>query len=253
MESRRFANGGNQSWHWEGSIQAQMARDGKVLVIEDDRGVAGVIQLSLEAANFEVVHVEDGAVGLNLARTEQFDVVLLDLNLPSLDGLSVCREIRKSANTPILMLTARQQVFDKVMGLETGADDYLGKPFDPMELMARVRALHRRGTGASKVDNEESCEVGDLHILPASRQLHIKGRPVHLTPKEFDLLLTLARRPSQVFSRRQLIDQCWGPNWLAEEKTVDVHLRRIRQKLKLVSDHKFLEAVHSIGYRLVAP
>lgn len=221
---------------------------GRILLVEDDVGVAGVVKFALEASDFVVTHTSEGLVGLEEAVSDRYDVILLDLGLPDVDGLSICRAARKASDTPILMLTARQDLVDRVLGLETGADDYLGKPFEPMELVARVRALHRRGKRGKP---GEALEVGELSLDLQTRQASAKGQPLHLTTKEFDLLAVLAGRPNQVFSRRQLMDHCWGEDWVGDEKTVEVHLRRIRQKLKKVSPDEHLVAVRGVGYRLV--
>lgn len=220
----------------------------RVLLVEDDVGVAGVVKFALEAADFEVTHMAEGRVGLKEAVSGRYDVMVLDVGLPEVDGLSICREARKVHETPILMLTARQDLLDKVMGLESGADDYLGKPFEPMELVARVRALRRRGKAGR---SSNLLGVGDLCLDLGSREASVQGRPLQLTAKEFDLLAVLAGRPHQIFSRRQLMDQCWGEDWIGDEKTVEVHLRRIRQKLRKITDHEHLVAVRGVGYRLV--
>ncbi|MBN9420375.1 MAG: response regulator transcription factor [Candidatus Eremiobacteraeota bacterium] len=219
----------------------------RVLLIEDDLGVAGVVRFALEASDFEVTHTADGRVGLEMAVEDRYDVIVLDWGLPEVDGLSICREARAQHDTPILMLTARQELVDKVTGLESGADDYLSKPFEPMELVARVRALHRR---VRRSRESSVLEVGGLTLDLGSRQAFCQGTQLALTTKEFDLLAVMAGRPQQVFSRRQLMDLCWGENWIGDEKTVEVHLRRVRQKLKKVSPHEHLVAVRGVGYRL---
>ena len=219
----------------------------RVLLVEDDVGVAGVVRFALEAADFEVTHTPEGRIGLEEAVSGRYDVMVLDVGLPDVDGLSICREARKLHEIPILMLTARQDLLDKVMGLESGADDYLGKPFEPMELVARVRALRRRG---KRGQSSHLVEVGDLTLDLNSREASVLGQALRLTAKEFDLLAVLGSRPNQVFSRRALMDQCWGENWIGDEKTVEVHLRRIRQKLRKITAHEHLVAVRGVGYRL---
>lgn len=219
----------------------------RVLLVEDDVGVAGVVKFALEAAEFEVTHTAEGLVGLEEAVSDRYDVIVLDRGLPDVDGLAICREARKAHDRPILMLTARQDLVDKVLGLESGADDYLGKPFEPMELVARVRALHRRGQLGRPA---ELLTAGELSLDLSSREAFVQGAPLHLTTKEFDLLAVLAGRPNQVFSRRQLMDQCWGESWIGDEKTVEVHLRRVRQKLRKFSAREYLVAVRGVGYRL---
>jgi DNA-binding response OmpR family regulator len=221
---------------------------GRILLVEDDVGVAGVVKFALEASDFVVTHTSEGLVGLEEAVSDRYDVIVLDLGLPDVDGLSICKAARKAHDTPILMLTARQDLVDRVLGLESGADDYLGKPFEPMELVARVRALHRRGQLGRP---GEALEVGELSLDLQSHKAFVFGQSLQLTAKEFDLLAVLAGRPNQVFSRRQLMDQCWGEAWVGDEKTVEVHLRRIRQKLKKHTEREYLVAVRGVGYRLV--
>lgn len=220
---------------------------GRILLVEDDVGVAGVVKFALEASDFVVTHTSEGLVGLEEAVSDRYDVIVLDLGLPDVDGLSICKAARKAHDSPILMLTARQDLVDRVLGLESGADDYLGKPFEPMELVARVRALHRR---SKKSQGPSLLEVGNLSLHLDSRKATWQGTPLQFTAKEFDLLAVLASRPQQVFSRRHLMDLCWGEDWVGDEKTVEVHLRRVRQKLKKVSPHEHLMAVRGVGYRL---
>ncbi|MBS2034468.1 response regulator transcription factor [bacterium] len=224
---------------------------GRVLVVEDDLRVAEMIRFALESANFQMVHVDDGRVGLEQAVSGQFDVILLDIRLPGMDGYSICREAQKQVTTPIMMLSDRREDLDKVLGLETGADDYLGKPFNPLELVARVRALQRRKRlGAPEVASEDRLQLGHLQITPSSRQVTIQGQPVHLTATEFEVLVTMARRPGRVFTRQDLIDLCWGSDWVGFEKTVDVHLRRMRKKFSEWTDHDYIKSVRGVGYRL---
>jgi DNA-binding response OmpR family regulator len=224
---------------------------GKVLVVEDDLRVAEMIRFALESAHFEMVHVDDGRAGLEQALSGQFDVILLDIRLPGMDGYSICREAQKQVNTPIMMLSDRREDLDKVLGLETGADDYLGKPFNPLELVARVRALQRRKRlGAPTSAEPPELKLGALEIQPASRQVTINQKSVHLTATEYEVLHTMARRPGRVFTRQDLIDMCWGSDWIGFEKTADVHLRRMRKKFLEHSSHEYIKSVRGVGYRL---
>lgn len=222
----------------------------RVLLVEDDVGVAGVVKFALETAEFQVTHTAEGRVGLGEAVSQRYDVIVLDLGLPDVDGLSICREARRVHDIPILMLTARQDLVDKLLGLESGADDYLGKPFEPLELVARVKALQRRSHARR---NSNLLQVGELSLDLGSRQAFFQEQPLQLTAKEFDLLALLAAHPNQVFSRRQLMDQCWGEDWIGDEKTVEVHLRRIRQKVRKLTAREYLVAVRGVGYRLAGP
>lgn len=236
---------------------------GKVLLVEDDEGIAGLVRVALETANFDLTHVNEGRAGLASAVSGKFDVILLDVNLPGMDGLTILREAKKASNTPIMMLSARQDDFDKILGLEIGADDYLGKPFNPLELVARVRALQRRGKAAGPVavavaalpasDPSEILRVGELEIDSGARQVKVNGHEVHLTATEFEVLVTLANRPNRVLTRQQLMDMCWGPTWVGDEKTVEVHLRRMRKKMQAFTRHDYIQAVRGVGYRISPP
>lgn len=240
------------------------SRYGKVLLVEDDEGIAGLVRVALETANFHLTHVNEGRAGLQSAVSGGFDVILLDVNLPGMDGLTILREAKKACNTPIMMLSARQDDFDKILGLEIGADDYLGKPFNPLELVARVRALQRRGAPlvavpvaaappASSSEPSEILQVGELEIDSGARQVKVNGSEVHLTATEFEVLVTLASRPNRVLTRQQLMDMCWGPTWVGDEKTVEVHLRRMRKKMQAFTRHDYIQAVRGVGYRISPP
>lgn len=240
--------------NWK-NAPAMSETDNKVLLVEDDWGVAGLVKVALDLASYSVTHVEDGLDGLKEALTGAYQVLLLDVKLPGLDGLTLCREARKSLDTPILMLSAQREDYDKITGLEAGADDYLAKPFNPIELLARIRALLRRsqrnaGRGAVA---DSQLSAGEISLDLATREVRVNGIALHLTPKEFDLLRCLVSHPDQILMRHQLMDMCWGPLWVGDERTVDVHLRRMRKKLLPVTDHEYFLPARGVGYRLCLP
>jgi DNA-binding response OmpR family regulator len=219
---------------------------GTVLVIEDDRNIADLLDLYLRNAGFRVLQAADGVRGLEIVGNERPVLVLLDLGLPgSLDGVEVCRELRRRGNVPIIIVTARDDEVDRVLGLELGADDYVTKPFSPRELVARVRAVLRRTDGPGR-DGDEPVSVGSVTVDPLRREVTAAGEQVVLTAREFDLLLHFAENTGIVFSRRQLLDAVWGDGWIGDERTVDVHVRQLRRKL---GDAFPLTTVWGIGYR----
>jgi DNA-binding response OmpR family regulator len=203
----------------------------KILVVEDESTLVATLKFNLEREGFEVVTATDGEAGLSLAREEKPDLIVLDLMLPRIDGLEVCRILRREQTTPILMLTAKTEEVDKVVGLELGADDYVTKPFGMRELLARVRALLRR-TERPAQDEGESLAVGDLRVDMARRQIFRDGQPLPLKPKEYELLLFFARHPGRAYTREQLLSEIWGYDFLGDSRTVDVHVRWLRQKIE---------------------
>lgn len=219
-----------------------------VLIADDEPGIRDLARLYLEKEGFRVVTVADGRKALNHIQQEPPDLLVLDLMMPELDGWEVCRRVRAEGNLPILMLTARDQDIDKIVGLEMGADDYLTKPFNPRELVARVRAILRRA-GGNKPSHDEVRRVGNLMIDPISRELTVGDQPVNLRAKEFDLLLTLADHPNQVLSRDQLLDLVWGYEFHGQTRTVDVHVAQLRDKL--AGSGLEIETVWGRGYKLV--
>jgi DNA-binding response OmpR family regulator len=242
----------------------------KILVIEDEANIVQVIRLYLEQAGYTVVSASDGIAGLELHAREHPDLIILDLMLPILDGMEVCRRIRAWANTPILMLTARQGEDDRVEGLESGADDYLVKPFSPRELVSRVKAILRRSTIStsnaaqetqqgpsapaekSKASSSDELHFGGLIINLPSRRVMVLGQPVALTVKEFDLLVTLASSPDRVFTREALLNQIWGYTYLGDGRTVDVHIGTLRKKLEAVAGAPHhIQTVWGVGYKFV--
>jgi DNA-binding response OmpR family regulator len=228
----------------------------RVLVVEDEPGLRGAIAYNLRRGGYEVVAVENGEEALRTWASEPADLVLLDLMLPKLDGLEVCRRLRQATSVPIVMLTARVDEVDRVVGLEVGADDYVTKPFSMRELMARVKAMLRRRElleqelRQTTLGNEPIAR-GDLTIEPSRRRVARSGKEISLKPKEFDLLLFLARHPGQVLSADQLIEQVWGYDSLGDVSTVRVHIRTLREKIEDdPSQPRLIETIRGVGYRL---
>lgn len=225
-----------------------------ILIVEDERNLSNVIRDRLQEEGYQVLQAFDGPSALEMARDRGPDLVVLDIMLPGLDGLEVCRRLRRHSIVPILMLTARAEEIDRVLGLELGADDYLTKPFSMRELQARVRALLRRVEmmqPAGAPPPGEVLAIGDLRLDPVAYEASRGGRPLDLTPKEFALLFLLARHPGRVFSRAYLLDEIWGYEAAAYDRTVDTHVYRLRQKLGSESDlARRIVAVRGIGYKL---
>jgi DNA-binding response OmpR family regulator len=223
-----------------------------ILVVEDERKIAAVLKSYLEQAGFRVFTAGDGQTALTTFRHEQPDLVLLDLMLPGIDGLDVCRILRRESTVPIIMLTARAEEADRVIGLELGADDYVVKPFSPREVVARVRAVLRRVAG--EVSPSTILRVGDLVLDLAGHQVTIAGRPIELTPTEFALLATLARSPGRTFTRAQLLQQIQERPLESLERTVDVHVRNLRAKIEPdPRNPRYILTVYGIGYKLTEP
>ncbi|MFQ5407467.1 MAG: response regulator [Anaerolineales bacterium] len=219
-----------------------------ILVIEDEAKIVRLVRMYLEEAGYTVVTATDGEQGLFAFRREKPSLVVLDLALPKLDGLEVCRTIRRDSNVPIIMLTARSEEIDKLLGLELGADDYITKPFSPRELVARVRTVLRR---AGPTENQtEVIEVGDVHVDLSRRRVRAGDQAVELTQTEFGLLAALARRPGQVLTRLQLLDQTQGNAFEGYERTIDQHIKNLRRKLE-PDPHtpRYILTVRGIGYR----
>ena len=220
----------------------------KVLVIEDDAHIADLLRLYLEKDGFEVHIASDGGKGVSAFESVSPDLVLLDIMLPVLDGWGVCREIRAVSKTPIIMLTAKGETFDKVNGLEMGADDYVTKPFDIKELLARVHAVMRRYDDTP--DGSEKKLVFDkLEINMESFELVVDGKRIEAPPKEMELLFHLASSPNRVYTRNQLLDEVWGFDYFGDSRTVDVHVKRLREKLENVSEKWSLKTVWGVGYK----
>ena len=205
----------------------------RVLVVDDEKLIVKGIRFSLEQDGYEVDCAYDGAAAVELARNGRFDLIILDVMMPELDGLEACMRIREFSNVPIIMLTAKSEDADKLMGFESGADDYLTKPFNILELKARIRALLRRAGAAKKQEPEQKLVCGHITLDRSSRSASREDVPVDLTAKEFDLMELLMRNPNRVYSRETLLDAIWGYDVSSEIRTVDVHIRRLREKLEL--------------------
>lgn len=218
-----------------------------ILVIDDEPQIADLCRDYLVAAGFDVLTAGDGPKGLALARRERPDLVVLDLMLPGMDGLDVCRELRRESSVPIIMLTARVEESDKLIGLELGADDYLTKPFSPRELVARVRTVLRRASGAG---SQEVIRAGTLTLDRVRYKVLLPGREVVLTPTEFEILATLAAQPGRVFSRGQLLSAARGVAFESYERAIDSHIRNLRRKIEPPEDEpQYILTVHGIGYK----
>ena len=220
----------------------------KVLVVEDDINIAELLRLYLQKDGFEVSHAADGGKAVEMAKEIQPDLVLLDIMLPVMDGWQVCRELRKTMKMPIIMLTAKGETEDKVSGLEMGADDYIVKPFEVKELLARVHAVLRR-TGDDGKPQSKKLTFDKLVINLDSYELIVDGKKIDTPPKEMELLYHLASSPNRVFTRNQLLDEVWGFDYFGDSRTVDVHVKRLREKLEGVSDKWSLKTVWGVGYK----
>ena len=223
----------------------------KVLVVEDDINIAELLRLYLQKDGFEVSHAADGGKAVEMAKEIQPDLVLLDIMLPVMDGWQVCRELRKTMKMPIIMLTAKGETEDKVSGLEMGADDYIVKPFEVKELLARVHAVLRR-TGDDGKPQSKKLTFDKLVINLDSYELIVDGKKIDTPPKEMELLYHLAATPNRVYTRNQLLDEVWGFDYFGDSRTVDVHIKRLREKVEGVSDQWELKTVWGVGYKFEA-
>ena len=222
----------------------------KALVVEDDGNIAELLRLYLERDGFEVQHASDGGEGVALFHAFRPDIVLLDIMLPVMDGWGVLREIRKDSSTPVIMLTAKSETPDKVSGLEMGADDYVTKPFEVNELLARIHAVLRRADdGGESGGGVRRLSFDKLIIDLDAYELIVDGKRVDTPPKEMELLFHLASAPNRVFTRNQLLDEVWGFDYFGDSRTVDVHVKRLREKLEGVSDKWSLKTVWGVGYK----
>ena len=219
----------------------------KILVVEDEKAIADILEFNLKKEGYEVVCAYDGEDGLGKATTEQPDLILLDVMLPKLDGFEVCKGVRRGSNVPIIMLTARSEDIDKILGLEYGADDYITKPFNPLELVARVKAVLRRYEPKQEED-KNVLKFDGLEINLSNYSVSYNGKSLDFPPKEFELLSFLAQHPNRVFTREQLLDRIWGYEYVGDTRTVDVHVKRIREKLN-TEDEWGIRTVWSVGYK----
>ena len=220
----------------------------RVLVVDDDENIVQLVKMYLERDGYQVWCAYDGPNGLVEFRRNRPDVIVLDLMLPGMGGLDVCREIRRESSAPIVMLTAKTTEADKLIGLDLGADDYVTKPFSPRELLARIRAVLRRVPGTNDLGPEEIV-VGPLTLYPRRFQAEVDGKPMRLTPTDFNLIRTMAEAPGQVFSRPQLIEKAFGYDFEGFERNVDVHVTSLRRKLE-AGGTRFIKTVYGLGYKL---
>ena len=223
----------------------------KILVVDDDLNICELLKIYLENEGYTVFVANDGQAAVDTFTAKSPDLVLLDIMLPKMDGWQVCREIRKTSGVPIIMLTAKGETFDKVLGLELGADDYVTKPFDAKEVMARIKAVLRRSKGESEnTANEKKVVVYDkLEINIENYELKVDGKVIDTPPKELELIYHFASNPNRVYTRDQLLDEVWGFDYYGDSRTVDVHVKRLREKLEGVSDKWSLKTVWGVRYK----
>ena len=218
----------------------------KIMVVDDDANICELLRLYLEKEGFDPVIAPNGVKALELFDSEKPDLILLDVMMPQLDGWQVCREIRKKSQCPIIMLTAKGEVFDKVLGLELGADDYVVKPFEAKEVIARVKAVLRR-SGVQNQKKAKEVSYDGLYINMENYELRVRGKQIDTPPKEMELIYHLASNPNRVYTRDQLLDEVWGFEYYGDSRTVDVHVKRLREKLDGVSDQWTLKTVWGVG------
>ncbi len=223
--------------------------DTKILIVDDDPNISDLLKMYFENEGYDVKLAADGSEGLNYFKMYEPDLVLLDIMLPKKDGWQVCREIREISSKPVIMVTAKGEVFDKVLGLELGADDFVTKPFDMKELSARVKAVLRRYQAHTRQSDDEVIKFENIEISLQKYELKLKGKSVDVPPKELELLYFLASNYNRVFTRDQLLDKVWGFDYLGDSRTVDVHVKRLREKLEGVSDKWVLKTVWGVGYK----
>ena len=221
----------------------------RILIVDDDENICELLRLYLEKDGFETMVVGDGEQAVHAASHYSPDLILLDIMLPKLDGWQVCREIRKSSDTPIIMLTAKGETFDKILGLELGADDYVSKPFDAKEVIARIKAVLRRSSDSEKNARIKEVCFDKLRINLTNYELEVNGKCIDTPPKELELVYHLASNPNRVYTRDQLLDEVWGFDYYGDSRTVDVHVKRLREKLEDVSDKWSLKTVWGVGYK----
>lgn len=230
-------------------LEEQPMSLGKILVVDDDKNICELLRLYLEKEGYSVILSHDGEEAIVKFNALNPDMVLLDIMLPSLDGWQVCREIRKKSNVPIIMLTAKGETFDKVLGLELGADDYVVKPFDTKEVIARIKAVLRRIGQNNQAEEIKEVSYDKLVVNMTRYELKVDGKVIDTPPKELELLFHLASNPNRVYTRDQLLDEVWGFEYYGDSRTIDVHVKRLREKLEGVSDQWALKTVWGVGYK----
>ena len=226
--------------------------DIKLLVVDDDPNICEMLRIYLENEGYRVKTAADGIDALNVFKVYEPDLVLLDIMMPKKDGWQVCREIREMSSKPVIMVTAKNEVFDKVLGLELGADDFIVKPFEMKEISARIKAVLRRYNAHSKNADEEVVKFEHIEISLQKYELKLNGKSIDIPPKELELLYFLASNCNRVFTRDQLLDKVWGFDYLGDSRTVDVHVKRLREKLEGISDKWALKTVWGVGYKFDA-
>ena len=222
---------------------------GKILVVDDDKNICELLRLYLEKEGYNVLIANEGEEAIAKFNAAKPDLILLDIMLPTLDGWQVCREIRKTSNVPIIMLTAKGETFDKVLGLELGADDYVVKPFDTKEVIARVKAVLRRTGNSVPATEAKEVNYDKLSVNMTRYELKVDGKVIDTPPKELELLFHLASNPNRVYTRDQLLDEVWGFEYYCDSRTIDVHVKRLREKLEGVSGKWSLKTVWGVGYK----
>lgn len=220
----------------------------KILIVDDDQNICELLRLYLEKEGYKTIVAFDGQQAIDYAKNCEPDLILLDIMLPKFDGWQVCREVRKWSQIPIIMLTAKGETFDKILGLELGADDYITKPFDTKEVIARIKAVLRRAVGSGKPEINE-VKYDKLKINLTNYELVVDGKLIDTPPKELELIYHLASNPNRVYTRDQLLDEVWGFDYYGDSRTVDVHVKRIREKLENISDEWSLKTVWGVGYK----
>lgn len=221
----------------------------KVLVVDDDINIVKLIKLYLEKEDFTVCTANNGKEALDVFKAEKPDIAVLDIMMPEMDGNQLCREIRKTSELPIIMLTAKGETFDKVLSLELGADDYMVKPFEPKELIARIKAILRRTEAKSNTAKNDTISFDKLEVSLANYEVKIDGKIMEIPPKELELLYFLGSNPNRVFTREQLLEEVWGFDYFGDSRTVDVHIKRLREKLEGVEANWALKTVWGVGYK----
>ena len=242
MRYNRYINRSVRLWE-----ETKMANE-KILVVDDDKNICELLRLYLVKEGYNVTMVHDGSAALTEFDKLHPDLVLLDVMMPVMDGWEVCRKIRAKDNTPIIMLTAKGETYDKVLGLELGADDYIVKPFDAKEVTARIKAVLRRSS-AKEEENKGVYDFDNLHLDMNRYELKVKGKVVEAPPKELELLACLAGHPNRVYTRDQLLDEVWGFEYYGDSRTIDVHVKRLREKLEGASEQWSLKTVWGVGYK----
>ncbi len=231
------------------TIRQEKTMDTKLLIVDDDVNICDMLRIYFENEGYQVKTANDGVEGVQSFKIYEPDLVLLDIMMPKKDGWQVCREIREISPKPVIMITAKGEVFDKVLGLELGADDFIVKPFDMKELSARIKAVLRRYNAHSKTSDNEVVRFENIEVSLQKYELKLNGKAIDIPPKELELLYFLASNCNRVFTRDQLLDKVWGFDYLGDSRTVDVHVKRLREKLEGISDKWILKTVWGVGYK----